>query len=523
MKTKTKVSFIISISILIIFLFLLKDKLLFEEILLFYFLPYFIFLIPLITFVLIRLLFKKKETLQSFYFKLFIPSALFQILFIVLVIYISSPKYVDKKDAVKDIDFMVRTIEETHPNPYGFISKEQFYSDVEKTKNEFPSRMKSEDFYKTVLKLNAEIKDGHTTADLSYFFSSRLFFYKKIFPYKIKIINDRIIVIGNNSYKDKIPIGSEILKINGIPSDKVIDEASKLISYENNAFRNSYFSMPFTLSIWNNYKDYLVEYKEVNSNETKEVEANGGLFAKFNFVLEQIRIRNPYEFKILQNNIGYIEFNIFDDLNKFSIFLKNTFTTIKAKKINNLIIDIRKNGGGNASLGNELFQYISHKPFKQLDHVELKISKEAIASNIISKADTNKIGSLIQFSDFIDVQLRENPLRFSGNCFLLVGGNTFSSAAIFASTFQCYKMGKIIGSETGGLTVSYGEICFYNLPNSGIVMKVSCKKFYHTCGIDNRRGIIPDYIVENSFKDGQNNFDRVLDYTCNLIINKQLE
>ena len=519
---KTKVSFIISILTLAVFLFLLKDKLLFEEILFFYFLPYFIFLIPLLIFVLIRFAFKKKETIQSFYFKLFIPSALFQILFIILAAYISSSKYIYKKDALKDVDFMVQTIEETHPNPYEFVSKEHFYSDVEKIKNEIPIRMKIEDFLKKILKINAELKDGHTSVDLGYFFNSGLFFYKKIFPYKIKIINDRIIEIGHYSYKDRIPIGSEILKINGIFSNKVIDEASKLISYENNAFRNYYLSMPFILSIWNNYRDYLVEYKEANLNETKIVKTNGGLFAKISFVRQQMSRENPYKFKILRNNIGYLEFNKFNDLDKFCILLNSAFTTIKAKKINNLIIDIRKNGGGKSSLGDELFQYISHQPFKQFEYAEIKMSKEAIASNKISKTDTNKIGSLNQYSNSEEIQLRENPLRFNGNCFLLVGGNTYSSASSFASTFQCYKMGKIIGTETGGLTVYYGDIYLYKLPNSGIDMQVSCKKYCNTCGIDNRRGIIPDYSVENSFKDEQNNFDRVLDYTCNLIINKQL-
>lgn len=517
MNTKIKISFIVSILVLVIFYFALKNIILFEEILFLYLIPYLLFLIPVIIFILVKYAFKKKDTLWAFYLKLFVPSTLFQILLIILVFYFSPSKEIYKKDAVKDLDYMLKTIEDVHPNSYEQISKERFYSDVEKVKNGFPLKMKVEDFYRKVLMLNAEIKDGHTSPDLGYYFNSRYFFYKKIFPYKIKIVNDRIIVIENYSYKCKIPIGSEIIEINGISSNEVINKVSKLISYENEAFRNYYLSMPFSLSIWNNYEDYLIKYIEVNSNNYNTIETNGGLFAKINFIRQQMKKTKSFEFNILRNNIGYIEFNHFNNLDKFSEFLENTFTIIKNKNIDNILIDIRKNDGGNSLLGDELLQYISHKPFKQFERMIFKKSNEAVLSNKISDSDTNKIGTLVEYSNSKEIQLRENPLRFSGNCFLLVGGNTFSSASSFASTFQCYKVGKIIGSETGGLTVCYGDICSYKLPNSGIDMVVSCKKFYNTCGIDNRRGVIPDYIVQNSLEDEQNNFDRVLDYTLNII------
>ncbi len=48
-------------------------------------------------------------------------------------------------------------------------------------------------------------------------------------------------------------------------------------------------------------------------------------------------------------------------------------------------------------------------------------------------------------------------------------------------------------------------------------MGVSYKKFYNACGIDNKRGVIPDYIVENSFDDDKKGIDKVLEFTIDLI------
>ena len=100
---------------------------------------------------------------------------------------------------------------------------------------------------------------------------------------------------------------------------------------------------------------------------------------------------------------------------------------------------------------------------------------------------------------------------------MLVSGNTFSSATDFASSFQCYQVGKIIGTETGGLTACFGDVYSFELPNTKFDMGVSYKKFYNACGIDNKRGVIPDYIVENSFDDEQKGIDKALEFTIDLI------
>jgi C-terminal processing protease CtpA/Prc len=94
------------------------------------------------------------------------------------------------------------------------------------------------------------------------------------------------------------------------------------------------------------------------------------------------------------------------------------------------------------------------------------------------------------------IPLRENPLRYSGNTYLLTGNFTFSSASSLAWAFQYFKMGKIIGEETGGLIVSYGNVFDAILPNTGLPYGISKWKVYgYGASEDQKHGVIPDIIV----------------------------
>lgn len=88
---------------------------------------------------------------------------------------------------------------------------------------------------------------------------------------------------------------------------------------------------------------------------------------------------------------------------------------------------------------------------------------------------------------------------------------------MFASSFNCYNVGEIIGTETGGLTVCFGDVYSFKLPSTKFNMRVSYKKFYEACGVDNRQGVIPNHIVESSFEDQEKGIDRVLEFTTDLI------
>ena len=73
---------------------------------------------------------------------------------------------------------------------------------------------------------------------------------------------------------------------------------------------------------------------------------------------------------------------------------------------------------------------------------------------------------------------------------------TFSSASSFAWAFRHFGMGTVVGEETGGMSVSFGDILPYRLPVSGLVCTVSWKRFWLYGADENDiHGTLPHYAV----------------------------
>lgn len=510
---------IIGISFLIIltsYLLLLSKHLVIEEILGFYLLPIlFVIIVATILFLIFRIF-------RPISYKKFITNSLFlacvlQLAIVSLILWSATTRYFAREKVINDIDYAIKVVEDVHPNLYAVISKNAFIATTDSLKRLLPIQVSDVEAYKTLREIFSQIGDGHTGGGWNFFSNRKTFLFRKALPYKIEVKNERLFVSKNYFYRNTIPVGSEIIKINGKTSSQCLSEISKLLSYESIPFRNAMLDSPMFWGLWNDYHSFEITYKTPDTKTIRTIKSSGGLISKI--LAFGKSSGKDYSYKIISGNIGYIEFNSFKDFDNFKFFLDTTFKSIKAGNVKELIIDIRKNGGGNSSLGDELMQYISKTDFRMADSCTIKISKELINKKQYSWIDSTKrvIGSLYNSRDTSKTKLRENPLRFKGKSYLLTGNNTFSSATMFACSFQCYNVGKIIGTETGGLTACFGDVYTFELPNTRLDVGVSWKKFYNACGVDNRRGVIPDYIIENSFEDEKNGIDRVLEFTLDLI------
>jgi C-terminal processing protease CtpA/Prc len=206
----------------------------------------------------------------------------------------------------------------------------------------------------------------------------------------------------------------------------------------------------------------------------------------------------------------------FEDLERFKKFLLETFQAIERDKIRHLIIDIRRNGGGDSALGDELLQYIANTPFRQFEKALVKASVPARQQRGLDRA--LPLGSISPAPDEPTqlTALRENPLRYRGKLYLLTSGSTYSSAASFAAAFKCFALGPVIGEETGQPTLCSGDLLSFETPNSRMQFSVSHKQYTLACGGDPQRGMAPDYPVGTSLDDDLPGRDGVLEFALKL-------
>jgi hypothetical protein len=419
---------------------------------------------------------------------------------------------ISKEKLWADIDTLYRTINDIHPNMFANISKNEFEAQLVKIKTSVNDSLTPLEFYNLTKPLIVLLQDGHTVLQLPKNILNDS--TKKLFPLILKIVNDSTIIIEYNlsPQKELPPAGATVNSINGVSAKELIKTGLTYSDGEMMFFRYRTLASMFTPLMLFHYKFETFKIRYSYQNKTDSTTLEGTSYKKMFKEYTQEEPRAYYSFKILKDSIGYINFLSFKNLSEFKIFSDSVFQILQEKRIRNLIIDIRYNGGGNSKLGDELFQYISTVPFQQWGQVTVKYSKERhdfykyhvreyflpdISDSALNILVGNKpFGSLETEPADSLIQLRENPLRFTGNVYLLTSNFTFSSAAAFAWTFKYFKMGIVVGEETGEPVVNFGDIIYQFLPNTGLQYSVSHKKFYQYGATDNDfHGTIPDLIV----------------------------
>ncbi len=517
MEKRTKTAIGLAALAFVLIMIALSGDFLFEERIVVYLVPF----VPVGSYILllyfVARIRKHPVALEGRVRRILIACSIFHLLLTGAYLYCVWPRTYERAEAVDDIGYFVKTLEDVHPNLYDRIPKDEFADSVRSVERGLQARVGEHDLFVDLCRLGALVRDGHTGNAYDFFMRRGNLLFRRIFPYRIRVENDRILVTGNYSYRDGIPEGSEILRINGLTAAAFVMEMGRMVSYETLPYRNTLAANPVLIAVWNDFKGYEIHFRLPESGEMRTVNAAGGIYARIQFIRSLTAIRRPYEFQVIKDSIGYIGYYRCNDPERFTVFLKETFGVVKSRRISHLIIDARENGGGNSALDDEFMQYISPMPFRTFDSVETRVSSEILAWHPDWIDSTEQVpGKKFASAEIPLTPLRENPLRFSGDCILLAGRSTFSSAAAFAAAFKCFHAGVIVGAETGGITVCYGDLYKFSLPRTGFGFAVSWKKFWNACGVDNRRGVIPDYPVEGTIEDEKTGRDAVLEYALGL-------
>jgi C-terminal processing protease CtpA/Prc len=423
-------------------------------------------------------------------------------------------KTISKEEMIQDIDTLFSTIEQVHPDMCAVYPKQQLEKEIEQIKSELEASGDIFYFFKQIAPVVAKLGDGHTGVG---FPRHALENVPHLFPFAVKVTYPDKIIRVQNDYtqtQNTIPVGAQITRINNRDAVEMVQEMMNYESGEKDFFKVARLEYLFTPLIYALYRDTIfnIEYQFNEKNDAVQVKGVSYKERFENGSQKSVSVSSkPYTFSVLRDkNIGIIEFNSFVNLKKFKRFLSSTFHKLRKKNIKNLIIDIRKNGGGNSALGDELLQYISPAPFAQFGKTTVKISdplKQFLNTNY--KWKMPQPNGIETYPNSHLIELKKNKLRYKGDVFLLISHYTFSSAADFSWAFKYFKVGTVVGEETGGLAVCFGDIITPKLPNSGVSYSVSWKKFYGYGATDeNTHGTLPDYAVEA---------EKALDFAIDLI------
>ncbi len=226
--------------------------------------------------------------------------------------------------------------------------------------------------------------------------------------------------------------------------------------------------------------------------------------------------------------------NTFAKGNKLRPFFNESFRTIKENNIQNLVIDVRANGGGDAGLSTMLTQLIIDKKFKLADSL-YAVHRSGPYNRYIKKHFFYRLGMLFithkakdgnyHFGYFERHYFKPRKKNhFNGNVYIIIGGNSFSATTIFAKALQHQKNVIIVGEETGG--GSYGNNAWMIpdvvLPNTGVRFRLPLFRLVmDKDAVASARGIIPDIEVAPTAETIRKGIDPKAEKVKELILSKK--
>lgn len=291
-------------------------------------------------------------------------------------------KSFNPEELKQDLTILFEKLEAIHPSLYHYTSKsnvDEVRAAVEKELNRSMTRI---EFARKAIPLISMLKDGHTS--LVFPRDEWLTFLKKggkIFPFDVLIRENKIFITANYSADSTLSTFTEILAINEKPTPDLLKELRPYISAELDFYRDTRLQKAFKSMLWSaygwggNFDVELIIKGEMISKKIHGI-TEQGLTEAIKKSGKQ-RSAKPYSYYTLENNVAVIDFRSMNDLDKFNNFLDSTFAIIRKDNIQHLVVDIRNNSGGNSQLGDALFNYITDKPYKQIERIEVKNSVEA--------------------------------------------------------------------------------------------------------------------------------------------------
>lgn len=424
------------------------------------------------------------------------------------------------------------------------------------------------DFYKIILKITDFEGSVHNNTSLPDAFKKRTL-GKVFFPYPVKLINSKIVI---NLKNPEIPLGSEIISVNGIKSEKMIRDLSKY--YTTDGFNKSGKSIAINGSFsryleleYGGKETFLVEYSHpgetqkqsksiagVSADERKENFKNRHSFPSDSLQYGS-KSKNKYSFKTISPNTALLAVHSFNiggnakakEHQVYKKYLDSCFQMLSAHpEITNLIVDIRNNGGGTDPNDLLTFSYLTQKAFRENSDAFINFQKIPFLDYFVYE-ETDPAKKLEEKNDFEEELKEEYPTlkgkiytqdqkfnqvlqpdqnNFKGQIYLLISPRVASAGSLFAALVAGNTNAITIGEESmGGYYGHNGHTPIeYELPNTKIKTQFSIvnleqdvpKKANQIFG----RGIIPDREVKQTFEDFIQNKDTQFEYTLKLIEEK---
>ncbi len=433
----------------------------------------------------------------------------------------------------QDFTLARNVLEKIHPTLYWYFPKDSMDMYFNAGYKYLKDSMTEQEFnWKIMAPIIHQIHCGHTSIRLSEGYEkwakNKVF---ASFPLYLKCWNDTMAVVANLDSTDRIfKRGTIIKSINKIPANKIISKMLLYLPEDGYAQNVNYIRISNNFpalhrNIFGLSKTYNVEYldslgiKKSTTLKLFEPKSDTTIVSKPNKKLEKDsnKTKGIEKYRLLKidssGKFAVMQLNSFSN-GGLRFFFRKSFKALKRKNINNLIIDLRNNGGGYIFNSNLLIKYISRTPVLVADSIYSKVKSLSPFTHhfkmgtIISwglRYMTKRKQNGIYHDNQVEGQLLVPKIKnhYSGKVYVLISGPTFSASTLFANAVKGQSGIKLLGEETGGGWYGNGGVLIQDLVLSNTKLRLRMPLFkvvqYNHKTTNFGLGIPPDIYVPTSY------------------------
>lgn len=460
----------------------------------------------------------------------------------------------------EDFEVIQNAILKVHPGLYRYNDSLSVQNNLATLKESLQQPLTYGESFLEISKFITTIQCDHTSA--SYFnqdaiMTSLLHEQENKIPFTFVWIDERMIVTRNASESEMLTTGAEVLEINAVPVSEILNGLLPYISADGATvsnkiskaevdgydFRYSSFDVlyPLLFPFKNNSLEILVK----SPGETQSQKARVATITRkqrkrilaSKYPDFESNAEDLWSYSIPEDNIGYLRIGSFGT-NMFQKdwkkMLAEAFILFKEKDVQNLILDIRENQGGQDEAAYELEKYLYKKEctnegfqsqsrfLKFPEDVKDDVTTWDTWFYNLEEDEHYKEGKYFVFpKDQSARNLGPTATTFNGKLIVLTSSKNVSGAFYLARLLKKCGVATLVGQETGGNLkgINGGAILFLKPPNSRININLPVIGSFSTKEMLNE-GVKPDIAVKKEVGDIANNVDAELQKALKILKRK---
>ena len=437
-------------------------------------------------------------------------------------------------EAFEDVEVAYKRMTQIHPGLYRYQNAENYQQTYRNIKESITDSISYLDFFRRISPLISDVKDLHT----NYNHGKE---YKKAhgnwLPFMMKEIEGQNLIVYNASSDSLLTEGLELLKVNGHSIENIKAFLRENIGTDDgNAEAKQIYSTKLLYGYFPKYYELGDSVQVLTKNLTNDslIIFNLATVKPKNF---SVNIASRYPLKV-RKNLGY---SILDSASrtakidvssfvqkkspldifqmKFSKNLKNDFKKVKTDSIQNLVLDLRGNGGGYIPNVGKILKYVALEPFKLIDTMALRRSAyykifpiQRIMPPLIAPFYFNKTDKTYRYrGNNHTPKKKPNSNAYLGKLYVFMDAASYSATTFTICLLKDMERATFLGDHPGGANWGSHAGSWYKakLPNSKIQIRIPQYKIVHARPRKSHDDFFvqPDIKVDYTLEDFENNVD----------------